>query len=229
MANNDTINRVYTSIRTNWMHPIKTLEHFHILWLKAGRAEEVFFGQSYRWMIDNIRPNTTVIDIGANIGDTAIYFAQFKEVKRVVAYEPVPFAYNLMVKQVKESGLKNKIITRNMALSAKIRQFIAPIGRKDVIGFNAEQLRLKDGIKIKAITLAEALKGKKNVAIKCDCEGAEEQLFNNVDIKNVYMIMVEWHGERSRRAVRRVLIGSKYRIVKDGPGHGHQGYICAKR
>ena len=229
MVNNDTVNRIYTSIKTNWMHPIKTLEHFHILWLKAGRAEEVFFGQSYRWMIDNIRPNTTVIDIGANIGDTAIYFAQFKEVKQVVAYEPVPFAYNLMVKQVKGSGLKDKIIIRNMALSAKIKWLVAPIGRKDVIGFNAEAAQPKNGIKIEAMTLSEALRGKRNVAIKCDCEGAEEQLFNNIDMKNVYMIMVEWHSEKSRRAVRKTLIESRYKIIKDGPGHGHQGYICAKR
>jgi len=54
---------------------------------------EIFIQQPYHWLVERLKPNTTVLDIGANIGDTPVYFSMFPTVKKVVAYEPVLKTY----------------------------------------------------------------------------------------------------------------------------------------
>ena len=51
--------------------------------------------------------NETVIDIGANIGDSPIYFA-LNNAKNVIALEPYPYSYNIALKILKKIILKIK-------------------------------------------------------------------------------------------------------------------------
>lgn len=60
-----------------------------------------------------IRPGDTCLDVGANIGCTAILFSQLAN--QVVAYEPTPKTYALLQRNVVHSGLTN-IVCRNHAL-----------------------------------------------------------------------------------------------------------------
>lgn len=52
-------------------------------------------------MVKNLRPHTVVIDIGAKVGETAIYFAQWHKIDKVIAYEPMPFLYDKEVENVR--------------------------------------------------------------------------------------------------------------------------------
>ncbi len=48
-----------------------------------------------------------ILDIGANVGDTALYFKWLFPDAWVYAFEPNPGAYNLLVKNVQENNFKN--------------------------------------------------------------------------------------------------------------------------
>lgn len=60
-----------------------------------------------------IRPTDICLDVGANIGCTAILFSQLA--KQVVAFEPTPKTFALLQRNVGNSGLKN-ITCQNYAL-----------------------------------------------------------------------------------------------------------------
>lgn len=62
--------------------------------------------------------NFHVLDIGANIGITTIALANICKNGKVVAIEPVPATFNLLKKNIKQSGLKN-IKEYNFALGSK--------------------------------------------------------------------------------------------------------------
>ena len=74
-----------------------------------GDLVHVFILEDYKFL--NI-DNETVIDIGANIGDSAIYFA-LNGAKKVVALEPYPYSFNLADRNVRENNLENKIEVLN--------------------------------------------------------------------------------------------------------------------
>ena len=50
-----------------------------------GHLDEVFMKQAYKWLYDRIVKDTVLIDIGAMIGDTSVYFAMNPNVKKVIA------------------------------------------------------------------------------------------------------------------------------------------------
>ena len=53
-----------------------------------------------------------MIDIGANIGDSPIYFA-LNNAKNVIALEPYPYSYNSALKNIKKNNIDDKIILLN--------------------------------------------------------------------------------------------------------------------
>ena len=57
---------------------------------------ENFIENQYDWLDAK---DKKVVDIGANIGDTAVYFSKVKKAKKVMAFEPYPYSYNLAKKK----------------------------------------------------------------------------------------------------------------------------------
>ena len=56
-----------------------------------------------------------VLDIGASIGDTAVYFA-LRGAREVVAFEPYPFPYQFALRNVEANGLRNvRVINAGIA------------------------------------------------------------------------------------------------------------------
>lgn len=165
------------AILKNITHPMQAVGKYERLIQRDALMNETFFGQVYHWLVEQLRPGTTVIDIGANIGDTAIYFAQFKEVKKVIAYEPFPYTYRLMLDHLQGCPLSYKITARNEAIGERPATIIMPETEEDSAGLDVLSLKRKSGVAVKVTSLSEALKGLKDVAIKCDVEGAEESLF----------------------------------------------------
>jgi FkbM family methyltransferase len=56
--------------------------------------------------------NSIVIDIGAYIGDTALYFIH-RGAKRVYAFEPVEKLYIYLLRNVARNSLEDKVIAFN--------------------------------------------------------------------------------------------------------------------
>jgi len=60
-----------------------------------------------------------VVDIGASIGDSSIYFA-LNGASYVIALEPYPYTFNLAVKNVKVNNLNDKIKILNAGYGGKL-------------------------------------------------------------------------------------------------------------
>jgi len=83
---------------------------------------------------------------------------------------------------------------------------------------------------IKCITLNDALKSLKNVAIKCDCEGAEHKIFTkDADLSNVYVIEMEYHTGLQKLLTVLKNKGFKVKLSKQyyDKYAGYMGYLYA--
>jgi FkbM family methyltransferase len=158
---------------------------------------ETFIQQVYYWLAKRLKPETTVLDLGANIGDTAIYFAMNPNVKSVYSYEPIPKAYKEAKENIAKASeeLSSKIFLFNAAITGKETQIRIDDKTQSSPGavFNSS-IASDSGIIIEGHTLASILIGKRNVVIKCDIEGEEYKLFDaDIDLSKVYAIIMEYH------------------------------------
>jgi len=194
------------------------LRLFYEMRVRAGRytlLRDTFLVQPYYWLKTRLRPGTILIDIGANIGDTAIYFAMDDKVKRVVAYELMPHTLKEARQNVEASPYRGKISLMNKAVSDTPGPMRIDSEMLGSSGSSVSQMaRSKNGVTVTRVTLRAVLKGMRNVAIKCDCEGDERSIFNNADLSNVYAIQVEYHN--CLPEVLRALRGKGFKTKSSG-------------
>lgn len=152
---------------------------------------EIFIEQPYKWLWDEIKADSTVIDIGANIGDTTLYFAMNPNVKRVLSYEPNLILSKLAKEHFAMSPLNYKIDFAAKAITddGKPRYLPKSIDGNDFLSYSTNG----NGTKVSSVKLADVLQNQKNVVIKCDCEGAERFMFKDADLKEVYAMQIECH------------------------------------
>ena len=174
------------------MHPLRSWRGMKEQMVLAGRWNEVFVQREYGWLYDQIQPHTTLIDIGANIGDTAIFFSFHPNIDRIICYEPSPLAYEELRKNLAQYMKLKEWKLENKAISSK--RETKRIGTTSIAFSYTRDPEPEEGKNIEAITLGTALKGLKNVAIKCDAEGSEEFMFDEANLDNVYAIQLEAHG-----------------------------------
>jgi len=161
--------------------------------------------------------NKDVVDVGANIGDTAIYFA-LKGAKHVYAFEPYPYSYNIAKKNIELNHLKDKITLLNEGCGRSgfvtIKEDYENTGSTDLKSF-------KEGKKIKIESLDEIVKrfNLKHAALKVDCEGCEYNLILNASDKTLHafdQIIIEYHyGYRNLvKRLRQAGFKVKYSLPK---------------
>ena len=182
---------------------------------------EIYFKQPYYWLWSKIVEGTTIIDIGAFIGDTAIYFALNRNVRKIIAYEPHPKTFEVLKDNIDQCpiGFRKKMVLKNMAILEK--EGYVNNSNKDITGTNKVKLSTSG---IRATTLYKELAGLKKVAIKADCEGAELHMFDNADLSNVYLIQMETHGTYDH--LEKILKSKGFKVSGDA---GRLGYLYAER
>ncbi|MEM4091135.1 MAG: FkbM family methyltransferase [Thermoplasmatales archaeon] len=156
----------------------------------GGDIEVTFFGEEYNFL--NVE-GKNVIDIGSNLGDTAIYFA-IKGAKKVISLEPYPYTFALAAKNISSSEFKDKIEIINAGYGEDKKIKIDT----SFIPDNCSDLRENEnGQEINLYSL-KTLVNKYNIdsgILKMDCEGCEYNLLNEDDetIKKFAMIQIEYH------------------------------------
>ncbi len=158
-----------------------------------GDLQGVFGQELYREI--NCK-NLIVLDVGANIGDSSIYFA-LKGASRVVALEPFPATYELAKKNVEVNGFSDKIFVINGGLGKKNEKISIPNDISSTGGLKAENYN--HGIQVEMFTL-ESIMQKfnfgSNTVLKIDCEGCEYDVFNYTEDKTLRQfgqIIMEYH------------------------------------
>ncbi|WP_225968872.1 FkbM family methyltransferase [Saccharolobus islandicus] len=114
------------------------------------------------WDFLKVRKSDMVLDAGAFIGDFTVKVA--KKAKEVVAVEPLPWAFQLLKKNVEMNELKNVVLVNKALYDVDgVKVKISDEGTASKIGIEVET------------TTVESL-GKFSV-VKMDIEGAEGKLF----------------------------------------------------
>ncbi|MCL4365176.1 MAG: FkbM family methyltransferase [Candidatus Marsarchaeota archaeon] len=188
-----------------------------------NHLSEIIFNQPYYWLYSIARPNTTLIDIGAFIGDTAAYFAMNPNIDRIIAYEPHPNTFKILSENIKAmpQQISSKITLKNVAITDE-KGYVSN-NMKEITGTN-KTAKSKKGIR--STTLKDELEGISNIAIKSDCEGGEYRIFRNTeDLNNVYAIQMEYHMGYS--ALEEVLNRGAFNCVHSPDGE--LGYLTALR
>lgn len=183
---------------------------FHVLDLACAQVlAETFLNDTYGFF--DVK-DKVVLDIGAFIGDTAVYFA-CRGAKKIVAYEPNPTTADMAKENAMLNGYADKIAVVN-----------AGIGSEN--GF----LQLDNECKVKKVSIKSALDLIGYVdLLKMDCEGAEWEIMaksvNEGLLEKVGKIIMEVHGFQPER-MERILIEAKYTVRKLAR-YGKDGMLLA--
>ncbi|MGC8588938.1 MAG: FkbM family methyltransferase [Hydrogenobaculum sp.] len=175
----------------------KTAERLVSYESDAVVLKETFMQEQYAWLVKDLKPDTIAIDVGANIGDSAIYLAMQPNIKEVWAYEPYPNIYKRLEENISQSIRKDKIKIFNQAVSKPHSDYLFHINEEEIAKADSP-LKQGKGREIRAIGLdkiIEQIKGD-NIIIKMDCEGGEFYILDKgLDLSRVYKMQIEVHKE----------------------------------
>jgi len=138
-----------------------------------------------------------IIDLGANIGDSVLYFKWLYPKSIIYAFEPLPIAYNMLVNNVKLNNFKN-VSTYNVGLGIKKQKldfYSDQEGTSRISSINTESSH-KISVQVnKLSSYKEITKLKRIDLIKIDVEGAELSILG--DIKSILYktekVIMEYH------------------------------------
>ncbi len=219
-------------LKTFFSSPRGAIASFRLLEERACAYDEIFVRQDYYWLWSRMRKGTVVLDLGANIGDTLIYFAMHSNVAKVLGYEAQGITYNAAARYVSmlPQPLRDKITLYNAAVACA-----HGITKYSNTHVGDRGFRVGAGHKtVKTTTLDSAIHAANeystSIAIKCDIEGYEYKVFKEAaKLSKVYMTMIEYHDgpQDLPRILRRN--GFNVRTEKRGitSAGGEQGFIYA--
>jgi FkbM family methyltransferase len=161
--------------------------------MKEGNGDipGVFVNNDYRFLNPE---NEIVLDIGANIGDSSIYFA-LANAKRVIALEPYPYSYNFALKNVNINNMNNKIMLLNAGygFDSEIK-----VDENKVTNADSSLIMSEKGKSIKLFSLKSLISNynlNDGLLLKMDCEGCEYNLLEeeNDALKKFKRMQIEYH------------------------------------
>lgn len=199
---------------------VESTEEFFIL-------EEVFIRNDYKFKSSN---EAVVIDIGANIGISSLYFSTLDNVKSIYSFEPVLDSFKQATYNLELNNNISKVATiKNIGLGKEVREetFIynkKTKGNTGVRGLLSSTMSVNPDnenrlvyIKNASIELKPILKTHPNnaIVIKMDCEGGEYEIMNDLDnsglLKDIDIMMLEWH-DRGASEIEEILIKNNFTI-----------------
>lgn len=178
-----------------------------------------------------------VLDVGANIGDTALYFAS-KGVKHVFALEPFSEPYKMLLNNIKRNQLASIITPIKKGVGFKDAILDVPF-RANASGGNSITLRQENSSKstYNNIETVETLSAKNLFEvtgrvdlIKMDCEGCEYELLGCDDLLTKLSpekIYIEYHKGSDK--IQSWLMDNSYVINNILVKNEYVGIILASR
>ena len=178
-----------------------------------------FWREEYGFIVNNEKRNI-IIDVGLNVGDSALYFLQREDVEKVYGYEPFKNTYNIAKHnlekysnsenyEINQIGLSDVNETRKVFYNNMISDGLSTdieVSNKIVQDYIKEERVCESDIdqeEIDVIRSSEIIKEiidrhtNNNIVLKMDCEGEEYRIVRDLHDKNVLklidIVMLEWH------------------------------------
>lgn len=165
----------------------------------ASTIHVVFFKKDY----GAIPSNSTIIDIGANIGTYSVFAASSFRNNVIYAYEPMPDNYSLLKENIKDNAMQDQVHTFNKGVAGEngVEKLYIADGspyhsifpsKDDNQYFEMSCCTLKDIFIENHIDRCDLL--------KIDCEGAEFEIFYNTPkkyLEKINSIRMEYHNRNN--------------------------------
>ncbi len=188
-----------------------------------------------------VQPGWTVVDIGAAIGEFAVYVAASDSRNRVLAFEPFPESVTLLRDNVRLNKLTNVQVFAE-AVSGQSGTIILDVssGEPLQIESRAVSTATDDQIEVTSVTLADVLgrtKGDHIDLLKLDCEGSEYDIVLNTTpeiLRRIDRIVMEYHDtltQHTHQDLVAFLEGHGYSVdARPNAVHPNEiGYLRASR
>ncbi len=142
-------------------------------WFWPGFADGSWEPTTFQAFDKILAPDSTMLDIGAWIGPTALYAA--RRCKEVFAFEPDPTAFASLIQNLNLNKVEN-VTPYPVAVSTAFKAI--PFGPKTGYGDSmSSQIWAKDDTKVAAISFTALLNELRPDFVKIDIEGGEKFLF----------------------------------------------------
>lgn len=198
---------------------------------------EVFVSGEYNFRTPD---EFIVIDIGLNIGATALFFSSQKNVKHVYSYELFEPTYQEALRNLALND-SSKITGLNVGIGKESKQLQIPysVTSKATMGLNGISSEQFPDAKIVDVCLIDAAEefqridslepGLKKIC-KMDCEGAEFEILARLFERNVIGLVdfyiIEWHSKDTKE-LERLFMENGYDLTKSTFEDGQTGLIHA--
>ena len=136
-----------------------------------------------------------VVDIGAYIGDTPIYFA-LNGARHVYAFEPYPYSCRMAKKNVLANGLAKRITMINAGCGGSKGSMTIRTDEGNLAGSALEASGSGKTVQIMPLNLIVDKYRLKDAALKIDCEGCEYDILlksKNDVLRRFSGILIEYH------------------------------------
>lgn len=156
---------------------------------------ELFEDEIYNFSTDTSSP--FIIDCGANIGMSVLYFKKLYPNATLVAFEPDNENFQLLKENTAANHLTNVELRQAAVWKENGTLSFSSAGTQDsqiVMNSNTTQ-----AVQVKAERLADLLQHRKVDFLKIDIEGAELDVLKDCEpqLTNVENLFVEYHGKAS--------------------------------
>tara|TARA_Y100000310_G_scaffold228121_1_gene230398 strand:- start:403 stop:1299 length:897 start_codon:yes stop_codon:yes gene_type:complete len=194
----------------------------------------------YNQLMNYIKDNSVVIDVGAHIGIFSILAAKIASNVRVYSYEPDKDNYNLLKENIRINNLESNIIPvqegvcekkgrRTLIISKESfawHSMFSLVSKVSHSSFKKSDKETKK-INMKCVTLKnifDNFKISKCHFLKMNCEGAEyEILFNTPPryLKKIESMTIEYHANKDIKELIKFLENNGFVSVIEAPKFGN--------
>lgn len=205
-------------------------------------VKEVFVKSEYKL---NIAKESILIDIGMNRAAASLLFAASKNIKKIYAYEPFKPTFELAKRNLEiNPQLSSKINAFNFGLGKTETTLELPYIANATGGMSTtyDVCKRAKNIKKETVVIKDAAEEltrvleenkDKYIVVKCDCEGAEFEIFKRLNEKNIVsridVVMMEYHFEKPDELIS-ILTENSFAVqTKVGSRKSKTGYIYAVR
>ncbi|MBK9736657.1 MAG: FkbM family methyltransferase [Saprospiraceae bacterium] len=187
---------------------------------------EIFKDKIYYLPKAWVPQNATIIDLGAHVGCTALFFLNQFQIDNYIALEPSIDNYTLLV----ENTSSSKIVSLNFAIFSKNQTVKINTSSASSQNHHLDDHIGKEVPSVNMETLIETYQIEKIDVLKIDIEGAESTILNGSPawLLKVNVILIELHGDYNIESFKRDLLPFGFTIIN---GHNVLGIkmICAHR
>jgi FkbM family methyltransferase len=166
-------------------------------------AHEVFVQQIYQPRLTKARDQVRlVVDVGANVGYSVVYFARLFPQAKIIAIEPNPINLKVLTRNVELNALQNRVSILKVAAGTSDGTIY--LVERGATSFTTADVDLR-GVKVSVADIFKQLAAERIDVLKIDCEGAEYPIImdDRFAALQAATLLLEWHATEEHPAANR--------------------------